>query len=144
MIFWSHTLISLSSLMSAVSCGLPRNHLSDSNAFCSLPDRITSSECGESGIHMYIPTQSMGVARDTMANVRYDVYGPTMYSTRKPATKKNCINVPSDDLRRVWNIRPIHRFIRFTDSPGCWVKRIRGKSKVGFNYSKTFWKETFE
>jgi hypothetical protein len=77
---------------------LPRNHLSDFKAFSSPPDRA-KSECGESGIHTNMPKQRIGIANDTITNVRYVVYGPTAYSTKNPATKKNCISVPSDDLR---------------------------------------------
>lgn len=94
-----YTLISSSSFNRTVSCGLPRNHLSDSKAFCS-PFGRTKSECGESGIHTNMLKQRIGIANDTITNVRYVVYGPTAYSTKNPATKKNCISVPSDDLKR--------------------------------------------
>lgn len=98
MIMCTRTLISSSSLIRAVSLALPRNHLSDSIAFCSPSGRI-NNDCGESGIHMNIPRHRIGMVSDTIAKVKYVVYGPTTYSSRNPATKKNCIRVPNADLK---------------------------------------------
>lgn len=98
MITCTRTLISSSSLIRAVSLALPRNHLSDSIALCSPPGRI-NNDCGESGIHMNMPRHRIGMVSDTIAKVKYVVYGPTTYSSRNPATKKNCIRVPNADLK---------------------------------------------